>query len=160
MDDEEGVCKIGLCRCWEALVCGSKPVCSANKSNANQVFVLCYEWQNTRRTHPLKKPAHTRDTEPQQNPVIYVNRMTTFLPWDFLEVSLDYLLHQEWQSAILENINSLNSALLSQHKNVCLNIKQWNLAWSLKHIKKKKKQDGNWSIIFDCSTAWLECHFS
>lgn len=39
-------------------------------------------------------------------------------------------------------------ALLSPHKNICLNIKQWNLAWSLKPIKKKE-QDGNWLIIFD-----------
>lgn len=76
----------------------------------------------------------------------------SFKFWTPLEINLCRLLQWEWQSAILENVKQFypvsTVALLSPHKNICLNIKQWNLAWSLKPIKKKE-QDGNWLIIFD-----------
>lgn len=74
---------------------------------------------------------------------------SSFSPPRILEVSLGDLLHQEWQSALPENINSLNSASLSHHKNICLKIKQWNLAWSLKCIKKKQT---GWELV---NNFWL-----
>lgn len=118
--------------------------------------MFCWKSRNNRGTHPAGQTTHTWyavcATQGDSIPMCHQKKSFNF--WALLEINLGRLLQREWQSAILENVKQFypgsTVALLSPHKNICLNIKQWNLAWSLKPIKKKKKeQDGNWLIIFD-----------